>query len=64
MKVVLLAGGNGTRLSEETELRPKPMVEIGAKNILPIITDIILTSKSIFATTQSVILKTMPNLGK
>jgi glucose-1-phosphate cytidylyltransferase len=34
MKVVLLAGGLGTRLSEETELRPKPMVEIGGKPIL------------------------------
>lgn len=34
MKVVLLAGGFGTRLSEETELRPKPMVEIGGKPIL------------------------------
>jgi glucose-1-phosphate cytidylyltransferase len=34
MKVVLLAGGYGTRLSEETELRPKPMVEIGGKPIL------------------------------
>ena len=29
MKVVILAGGAGTRLSEETEVRPKPMVEIG-----------------------------------
>ena len=29
MKVVMLAGGLGTRLSEETALRPKPMVEIG-----------------------------------
>jgi GTP:adenosylcobinamide-phosphate guanylyltransferase len=29
MKVVLLAGGRGSRLSEETQLRPKPMVEIG-----------------------------------
>ena len=28
MKVVILAGGLGTRLSEETHLRPKPMVEI------------------------------------
>ena len=34
MKVVILAGGFGTRLSEETELRPKPMVEIGGKPIL------------------------------
>ncbi len=34
MKVVLLAGGLGTRLSEETELKPKPMVEIGGKPIL------------------------------
>ncbi|MFN8575922.1 MAG: glucose-1-phosphate cytidylyltransferase [Candidatus Sericytochromatia bacterium] len=34
MKVVLLAGGAGTRLSEETSLRPKPMVEIGGKPIL------------------------------
>src|SRR6266700_1294800 len=34
MKVVLFAGGLGTRLSEETEARPKPMVEIGGKQIL------------------------------
>jgi glucose-1-phosphate cytidylyltransferase len=34
MKVVLLAGGFGTRLSEQTELRPKPMIEIGAHPIL------------------------------
>ena len=34
MKVVILAGGFGSRLSEETVLRPKPMVEIGAKPIL------------------------------
>ena len=34
MKVVLLAGGLGTRLSEETHLKPKPMVEIGGKPIL------------------------------
>ncbi len=34
MKVVLFAGGLGTRISEETEARPKPMVEIGGKPIL------------------------------
>jgi glucose-1-phosphate cytidylyltransferase len=34
MKVLLLAGGYGTRLSEETEIRPKPMAEIGGKPIL------------------------------
>ena len=34
MKVVILAGGLGTRLAEETEVRPKPMVEIGARPIL------------------------------
>ncbi|MBU1275027.1 MAG: glucose-1-phosphate cytidylyltransferase [Proteobacteria bacterium] len=34
MKAVILAGGFGTRLSEETEIRPKPMVEIGGKPIL------------------------------
>lgn len=34
MKVVLLAGGYGTRISEETDLKPKPMVEIGGKPIL------------------------------
>jgi len=34
MKVVILAGGLGTRLAEETEVRPKPMVEIGERPIL------------------------------
>jgi glucose-1-phosphate cytidylyltransferase len=33
-KAVLLAGGYGTRISEETELRPKPMIEIGGRPIL------------------------------
>ena len=34
MKAVILAGGLGTRLSEETTLKPKPMIEIGSKPIL------------------------------
>ena len=34
MKVLLLAGGYGTRLSEETDIKPKPMIEIGGKPIL------------------------------
>jgi glucose-1-phosphate cytidylyltransferase len=34
MKVLLLAGGFGTRLSEETDIRPKPMAEIGGKPII------------------------------
>ncbi len=34
MKVVILAGGLGTRISEESHLRPKPMIEIGDKPIL------------------------------
>src|SRR5437588_10223677 len=33
-KVVILAGGLGSRLSEETDVRPKPMVEIGGRPIL------------------------------
>jgi glucose-1-phosphate cytidylyltransferase len=34
MKAIILAGGLGTRISEETHLRPKPMIEIGGKPIL------------------------------
>ena len=34
MKVVILAGGFGTRISEESHLRPKPMIEIGEKPIM------------------------------
>lgn len=34
MKVIILAGGKGTRLAEETHIRPKPMVEIGGRPIL------------------------------
>lgn len=34
MKVVILAGSYGTRLAEETEIRPKPTAEIGARPIL------------------------------
>jgi glucose-1-phosphate cytidylyltransferase len=34
VKAVILAGGRGSRLSEETALKPKPMVEIGGKPIL------------------------------
>ena len=34
MKVVLLAGGYGSRLSEETEAKPKPMITIGGRPIL------------------------------
>ena len=34
MKILILAGGRGSRLSEETTVKPKPMVEIGGKPIL------------------------------
>ena len=34
MKVVIFAGGLGSRISEESESRPKPMIEIGGKPIL------------------------------
>jgi len=34
IKTIILCGGSGTRLKEETEFRPKPMVEVGGKPIL------------------------------
>ena len=34
MKVVILAGGRGSRINEESQLKPKPMIEIGGKPIL------------------------------
>ena len=34
MKLAILAGGYGTRISEESDVKPKPMVEIGGKPIL------------------------------
>ncbi|MCA1840826.1 MAG: NTP transferase domain-containing protein, partial [Actinobacteria bacterium] len=34
MKTVILAGGLGTRLSEETEVRPKPMVDVGGQPLI------------------------------
>ena len=34
MKIVILAGGYGTRLSEETNIKPKPLVRIGSKPII------------------------------
>ncbi len=34
LKVVILAGGRGTRISEESVAKPKPMIEIGGKPIL------------------------------
>ena len=34
MKVVILAGGSDTRLADETEVKPKPMVEIGGRHTL------------------------------
>ena len=34
MKAVILAGGYGTRISEETDIRPKPMIDLGGKPVL------------------------------
>ena len=34
MKAVILAGGYGTRLAEETKIKPKPLVKIGSKPIM------------------------------
>ncbi|MGH9285994.1 MAG: glucose-1-phosphate cytidylyltransferase, partial [Acidimicrobiales bacterium] len=34
MKVAILAGGLGSRLAEETEVKPKPMIEVGSQPIL------------------------------
>ena len=34
MKAVILAGGYGTRISEESHLKPKPMIELGGKTVL------------------------------
>ena len=34
MKAVILAGGFGTRLGEETDVKPKPMIDIGGKPVL------------------------------
>ena len=34
MKAVILAGGYGTRISEESHLKPKPMIELGGKPVL------------------------------
>ena len=40
MKIVILCGGKGTRLAEETKVKPKPMVKVGNKPILSHIIDI------------------------
>ena len=41
MKAVILAGGFGTRISEESEFKPKPMIEIGG---MPILRNILITA--------------------
>ena len=40
MKVVILCGGKGTRLAEETKVKPKPMVKVGPRPILSHIIDL------------------------
>jgi glucose-1-phosphate cytidylyltransferase len=47
MKVVIMAGGYGTRISEESHLRPKPMIEIGGRPILCLYTHLTLPTKRI-----------------
>ena len=49
MKVVILAGGFGTRISEESHLKPKPMIEIGEKPILWHITTFIFILQSVLS---------------
>ena len=46
MRVILLAGGFGSRLSEYTKTIPKPMIEVGGKPILEIILEMCFTNFS------------------
>jgi NDP-sugar pyrophosphorylase family protein len=54
MKAVILAGGLGTRLSEETSIKPKPMVEVGGK---PILWHMVLMISSFVAAIKGTLLK-------